>query len=249
VDLEGVARRLAAAGCIRPVDEARELEAAADDDADLERRIQRREQGEPLAWVVGSVAFCGRRVRVDPGVYAPRPQTETLARRAAALLPRRGSAVDLCTGSGAIAFFLQTEAPSARVVATDIDRLAVACARANGVSVIRASLGGGLRDGAFDVVTAVAPYVPSDEMELLPQDVRTHEPPGALDGGVDGLEVVRGVVADAGRLLRTGGWLLTEIGGRQDALLAPALVANGFMRPEPWFDEEGDLRGIAVRRK
>jgi release factor glutamine methyltransferase len=141
------------------------------------------------------------------------------------------------------------EVPSAHVVATDADPVAVACARRNGVVVVRASLGATLRDSAFDVITAVAPYVPTDDITLLPEDVRRHEPLEALDGGADGLDVVRALVADAARLLRPGGRLLTELGDDQDVLLAPALMANGFAPAEPWFDEEGDLRGIAVRRE
>jgi release factor glutamine methyltransferase len=244
-----IARRLAAAGCIRSEDEARELSSAAPDEATLERWVRRREGGEPLAWIVGSVSFCGRRSGIDPGVYVPRPQTEALARRAAELLPGRGRAADLCTGSGAIASHLMREVPSAHVVATDADPVAVACARRNGVVVVRASLGATLRDSAFDVITAVAPYVPTDDITLLPEDVRRHEPLEALDGGADGLDVVRTLVADAARLLRPGGRLLTELGDDQDVLLAPALMANGFAPAEPWFDEEGDLRGIAVRRE
>jgi release factor glutamine methyltransferase len=247
MDAPTISRRLAAAGCIRPDDEAHEMLSATPDPTTLERWIERREHGEPLAWIVGSVSFCGRRVGVDPRVYAPRPQTEALARRAVDLLPERGTAVDLCTGSGAIAFHLMQEVPAARVVATDIDARAVACSRRNGVHVIRTSLGDALRDRTFDVITLVAPYVPTDEIRLLPADVRNHEPREALDGGADGLDIVRRAVRRAATLLRCGGWLLTEIGGEQDAALATDLAANGFERPERWFDEEGDIRGIAVR--
>jgi len=248
MDVSAVAQRLAEAGCIMPEAEATELLSWASDDGTLERAVRRREHGEPLAWIVGGVTFGGRRVRVDPGVYVPRPQTDALARRAAELLPPAGAAADLCTGSGAIAFHLMHEAPSARVVATDVDPRAVACARRNGVFVVQGSLGAALRDAAFDVVTAVAPYVPTADIRLLPADVRRYEPRGSLDGGADGLDVVRVLVADAARLLRSDGWLLTEIGGNQEALLAPVLSRAGFEPAEPWFDEEGDLRGIAVRR-
>jgi release factor glutamine methyltransferase len=95
--------RLAAAGCIAPEEEARELLRAASDERTLEEWIRRRERGEPLAWITGITTFCGRSIRVDPGVYVPRPQSEELARRAAAFLPQSGRALDLCTGSGAVA--------------------------------------------------------------------------------------------------------------------------------------------------
>jgi len=97
----------------------------------------------------------------------------------------------------------------------------------------------------FDVVTAVAPYVPTADLRLLPADVQRHEPRLALDGGDDGLDLVRRVVADAGQLLRPGGWLLIEVGGDQDRALAVTLAATGFDIANPWWDDDGDLRGLA----
>src|SRR4029079_5455 len=134
-------------------------------------------------------------------------------------------AADLCTGAGAIAVHLMREAPAANIVATDIDPSAVVCAKRNGVTVVRSDLGEALRDRTFDVVTAVAPYVPTPDIPLLPQDVRRHEPTLALDGGADGLDVVRDLVEQAARLLLPGGWLLTEIGGDQDPTLDTLLPA------------------------
>ena len=99
----------------------------------------------------------------------------------------------------------------------------------------------------FDVVTAVAPYVPTDALRLLPTDVQRHEPRLALDGGDDGLDLVRHVVGAAGAVLRRRGWLLVEVGGDQDARLAPTLDAAGFDLVTPWHDDDGDLRGLAAR--
>jgi release factor glutamine methyltransferase len=243
-----VADRLWAAGCVAAEAEAEVLIAAAPDDDTLGVWIRRRETGEPLAWIVGSMRFCGRPVRVDRGVYVPRHQSEHLARRAVELLPARGgTAVDLCTGSGAIAAHLAAEVSGAIVVATDIDRRAVNCARRNGVAALVADLGEPLRSAAFDVVTAVAPYVPTADLRLLPADVRRLEPRVALDGGVDGLDLVRRIVVTAARLLRPGGWLLVELGGRQDQELGPTLDASSFSVGMPWFDDVGDLRGLAAR--
>ena len=243
--MDEVEARLTAAGCVAACEEAAALRAVAPDAYALELLLRRREQGEPLAWIVGAVEFCGSAVRVAPGVYVPRPQTEGLARRAGALLPDRGRAADLCTGCGAIAVHLRAERPDATVVGVDLDPGAVTVARANGVAVIVGDVDAvPLRTGGFDVVTAVAPYVPAGAIELLPADVQRHEPRAALDGGDDGLAVVRLVVAAAARLLRSGGWLLTEVGGDQ----AEALAAAGFIDVEPWFDEDGDLRGITARR-
>lgn len=246
-DLASVTARLARAGCVAPRAEAAEIVAAATDTAAVEAMLARRVRGEPLSWVTGSALFCGRRVHVAPGVYEPRAQTEELARRAAALLPPGGTAVDLCTGSGAIAAHLRAEVPDAVVVATDIDPRAAACARRNGVHAVVAELAAPLRPSrGVDVVTAVAPYVPTAALALLPADVQRHEPRRALDGGPDGLVSVRRVVAAAARLLRPGGRLLIEVGGGQDVELGPVLRAEGFVDVVPWSDSEGDLRGIAA---
>ena len=97
------------------------------------------------------------------------------------------------------------------------------------------------------MVTAVAPYVPTGELRLLPADVQRYEPERALDGGDDGLRLVRRVVAAAARLLRAGGWLLVELGGRQDLALLPTLDAHGFEAVRTWTDEDGDLRGLEAQ--
>jgi len=242
-----VVERLAAAGCIAPEEEARELRAGAPDDRTLEEWLRRREHGEPLAWITGATTFCGRRIHVDPGVYVPRLQSEELARRAAAFLPDGGRAVDLCTGCGAIAVTMSSERPSAAVIGVDVDPLAVANARRNGVDAVRADLGDALPPNAFDVVTCVAPYVPTAALRLLPSDVIRYEPSLALDGGADGLVVLRRIVVSAARVLRPGGGLLVEVGGSQDDELSSALGDSGFGNVETWADEAGDLRGLAAR--
>ena len=242
-----VADRLRAAGCVAAQEEAEEIAAGAPDEGALEEWVRRREQGEPLAWITGSVRFCGHRVHVDRGVYVPRYQTEELARRASELLPASGRAADLCTGAGAVAVHLMAEAPAATVVGVDIDDRASSCARRNGVLVVIGDLGDPLRSDTFDVVTAVAPYVPTPRLEFLPPDVPRYEPRLALDGGDDGLDLDRRIVVCAARLLRPGGWLLTELGGEQDKVLRPTLAASGFSTATPWFDEDGDLRGLVAR--
>jgi release factor glutamine methyltransferase len=187
-------------------------------------------------------------VRIGAGVYVPRAQTEKLARRAAAALDATGSrAVDLCTGCGAVAVHLAAAVPRATVVGVDIDILATACARANGVAAVVGDVDGPLRRRAFDVVTAVPPYVPTAALALLPADVRRHEPRLALDGGPDGLDIARRVVQAAARLLRPGGWLFVEVGGDEDEQLAPTLRTEGFDGPASWYDGEGDLRGVAAQ--
>lgn len=242
-----VTRRLAAAGCIFATNEARELVAAAADAEALDAGVRRRELGEPLAWITGVALFCGRRITVDRNVFVPRHQSEELARRAAALLPDLGFGLDLCTGAGAIAAHLIDERPRATIVATDVDIRAVRCARRNGVPAIVGDLAAGLRHRRFDMVTAVAPYVPTAELAFLPSDVRRHEPTIALDGGTDGLDVVRRVVSSASEALRPGGWFLTEIGGEQADAIEAALRHAGFEAVTRWWDDDGDVRGIVAR--
>jgi release factor glutamine methyltransferase len=249
VSSRDVVGRLAAAGCVAAHDEARALVAAAPDPGTLEAWIRRRESGEPLAWITGRVEFGGLVLRAAPGVYVPRPQTEELARRAAAALPCGGRALDLCTGVGAVAAVLTRHDPTARIVGTERDRRAAAAARGNGIRVVVTDVADAIGgDAAWDVVTAIAPYVPTASLRLLPSDVLAHEPRRALDGGADGLALVRRVVDAGSRLLRTGGALLTEVGGDQDAVVVPLLAAAGFDAVTPWRDEDGDLRGIRARR-
>lgn len=239
--------RLSAAGCVAARDEARELVLAAPDEATLGAWLRRRERGEPLAWIIGSSRFCGQVVRIAPGVYVPRPQTEELARRAAALLPDHGRAVDLCTGSGAVAAHLRAARPNAKIVGVEIDPAAAGCARRNGITTLLADLDAPLRGDSFDVVTAVAPYCPTGDLCLLSADVQRYEPRLALDGGEDGLVQVRRIISAAARLLRPGGWLLLELGGGQSVALQTSLAAWGFDVATTWFDDDGDLRGLATR--
>ncbi|MGH9205847.1 MAG: N5-glutamine methyltransferase family protein, partial [Acidimicrobiales bacterium] len=246
--VEAVRSRLVAAGCVAADEEARELLAAGPDEATLEAWIRRREQGEPLAWITGTLQFCDHTLHLDPGVYVPRLQSEQLARRAATLLVTNGGrAVDLCTGAGTIAVHLIAEAPRAAVIGVDIDIRAIVCARRNGVLALVADLDQPLRSGAFDIVTAVAPYVPTGELRLLPADVQRYEPRRSLDGGKGGIDLICRVVVSAARLLRTGGWLLVELGADQDQALSPTLAASGFEVADLWFDEDGDLRGLAAQ--
>ncbi len=251
-DRASIEQTLAAAGCITPTEEADALlRAAGDDRGALEAMVARRIEGEPLPWITGSIRFCEVDVAIVPGVYVPRWQTEALAVRAAALLPERGVAVDLCTGSGAIAMVLAATVPDARVVATDADPAAVACARRNGVETYEGSLDEPLPSslaGSIDVLTAVPPYVPTDELRLLPRDVRRFEPIAALDGGPDGTRLLIEIVRRSPRWLRPGGWLLLELGGDQAIALRDPLLASGFDEPTVLRDAEGDLRGVVARR-
>lgn len=251
LDRSWVTRTLSEAGCLAASEEAGELIRAADgDDALLADLVARRTGGEPVAWLTGEVDFCGYRLFVSPGVYVPRPQTEPLARRAASLLPATGVAVDLCTGNGAIAKVLASVAPTARVLATEIDPAAVRCARRNGVEVFEGSLDDPLPlviEHWVDVMTAVVPYVPTGAIRLLPRDVQAFEPTLALDGGADGTDLLAAVVRRSGRWLADGGWLFLELGGDQAEPIGRLLQERGFHEIDVMVDEDGDARAICAR--
>jgi release factor glutamine methyltransferase len=235
-----VVARLEAAGCVAAIEEAAMLsERAGCDDGVLEAMLRRREGGEPVEWIVGWAPFCGLRVGIRAGVYVPRAQTELLAREGASCLPSGGVAVDLATGSGAIAMVLQAAQATATVVATELDPAACECAKANGVDVLGGDLDAPLPEsfaGTVDVITANVPYVPADSLRLLPRDVQQREPRLALDGGADGLDLVRRVLALAPRWLRPGsGRVLVEIGPDQ---------AQEFGDLDVLYDADGQVRAI-----
>ena len=242
---------LSQAGFIAADEEARELVARAAGDGELlDSLVARRLTGEPLAWIIGKVAFCGVEIRVDPGVYVPRWQSEPLARRAVECLPATGVAIDLCTGSGAIARVLMARRPGARVVASDIDERAVACAAANGVRVYRGDLFAPVPralEGRVDVIVGVVPYVPTSALPTLQRDTFAFESTQSYDGGPDGTDILRRVVRESPRFLRRGGALLLELGGRQGDELRDDLARLGYVDVSVLHDDEGDVRGIESR--
>jgi release factor glutamine methyltransferase len=239
---------LARAGFLAADEEATQLlDAAAGDHDSLDAFVVRRLTGEPLAWITGKTLFCGVEVHVDPGVYVPRWLSEPLAIRAAERLPAHGCAVDLCTGSGALAKVLMTRQPSARVVAADVDARSVACAEANGVEVYRGDLFAPVPDalvGQVDVVVGVVPYVPTSELPLLQRDTFAFESALSYDGGPDGTDFLRRVLTDGRRFLRSGGALLLELGGDQDVVIGSELARLGYRDVQVLADEDGDVRGI-----
>jgi release factor glutamine methyltransferase len=246
-DAAGLTDLLEEAGFVAADEEAEELLAsAAGDPVRLEALVARRLTGEPLAWVTGSVTFCGVELRVAPGVYVPRWHSEHLARRAAERLPAAGTAVDLCTGSGAVAAVLAAARPGARVVASDVDERAAACARANGVEAYEGDLFAPLPAlrGVVDVVVAVVPYVPTPALGLLPRDTLAFESTRPYDGGPDGMAILRRVVAEAPAWLRPGGALLLELGGDEADTLAGDLARHGYRDVTVLHDEESDPRGV-----
>jgi release factor glutamine methyltransferase len=246
-----VIARLRAAGCVFAEEEAALLLATAATKAELDALVERRAAGEPLEQVVGWAEFCGLRVFVDPGVFVPRRRSEFLVAVAVGQVRSRSALarpviVDLCCGTGALGLAVASRVAvlggagsagasragglgGAGLHASDLDPAAVACARRNieptGGVVYQGDLftvlPGSLR-GRIDVLICNAPYVPTSQIAFMPAEAREHEALLALDGGTDGLAVLRRVAACAPAWLAPGGLLLVETSERQ----APAMAAE-----------------------
>jgi len=223
VSRSAIVTRLRSAGCVFAEDEAELLIAAAGTPAELAAMVDRRASGLPLEHVVGWAEFYGLRIAVEPAVFVPRRRTELLVREAIAIASPRPVIVDLCCGSGAVGTALAAALDRAELYAADIDPAAVRCARRNigpaGGHVYQGdlfeALPAALR-GRVDILAANVPYVPTGEVGLLPAEARLHEPRAALDGGADGLDVLRRVAAGAVLWLAEGGSLLVEISDQQE---------------------------------
>ncbi|SDP73243.1 putative protein N(5)-glutamine methyltransferase [Lentzea jiangxiensis] len=224
-----IVERLRAAGCVFAEDEAALLEEAATGPEHLEELVTQRVNGLPLEHAVGWAVFCGQRIVVTKGVFVPRHRTELLVDLAVGLKP--GVVVDLCCGSGAVGAVLRHRLPAATVYAADIDPVAVACARKNLTNVFEGDLFDALPThlrGRIDVVVANVPYVPTDDIAFMPVEARDYEARMALDGGADGLEVLRRVAGQATTWLRPGGHLLSETSERQAPAALAAFTAAGL---------------------
>jgi release factor glutamine methyltransferase len=227
-----IVSRLRAAGCVFAEDEARLLISTARTPDELDAMVDRRVAGLPLEQVLGWAEFCGLRITVTPGVFVPRRRTEFLVRQAAALARPGEVIVDLCCGAGAIAAALAAAVDEAEVHAVDVDPAAVRCARRNVPGHVYQGdlyepLPVGLR-GRVGVLVANVPYVPTEEIRFLPPEARAHEPRAALDGGADGLDVLRRVAAAAHGWLAPGGHLLIETSERQAPAAQAAFTASGL---------------------
>jgi release factor glutamine methyltransferase len=238
VERDVVVGRLRAAGCVFAEDEAELLLSDAANAAELEVSVARRVAGEPLEYVVGWAEFAGHRFAVEPGVFVPRHRTEFLVEQAVALardfvatgpgIPSVPPVVvlDLCCGSGAIgatiAAALAADGAAVDLHATDIEPAAVRCARRNLAGAGRHVYQGDLFEplpatlrSRVRILSANVPYVPTDEIALMPPEARDHEARVTLDGGSDGLAVLRRVAAAALQWLAPGGHLLVETSERQ----------------------------------
>ncbi|MDA0204650.1 MAG: peptide chain release factor N(5)-glutamine methyltransferase [Acidobacteria bacterium] len=206
--------------------------------------VERRFSGEPTQYILGVREFYGRDFEVNPAVLIPRPETELLIEAVLEQLPEFACVLDVGTGSGCIAVTLACERPSLKVHAVDISEPALAVAENNaqrhqaGVKFRRGDLTEPFADESFDVVVSNPPYVAERARPALSREVR-REPELALFAGLDGLDVYRRLIPDAGRVLRPGGLLAMELG--HDSLPGVLALLAG------WDDVETrpDLAGIA----
>ena len=246
--------RLRAAGCVFAEDEAALLATATNDPARLATLVERRVAGEPLEYVLGWAEFAGLRLAMCPGVFVPRRRSEVLVEQALARVrgDRPPVVVDVCCGSGALAVAVRVAVPNAEVYASDCSPEAVACARENlrplGVPDDHVLQGDLLRPlparirTGVDVLLANVPYVPSDAIDTMPAEAREHEPLAALDGGADGLDVLRRLAPDVPLWLAPRGELLTECAPGQ-AEPACAILAGVGLGPTVHRDPK---RGATV---
>ncbi|MFJ9535836.1 putative protein N(5)-glutamine methyltransferase [Streptomyces sp. NPDC101225] len=229
---DAVVATLRAAGCVFAEDEAELILATARTPDGIAALVDRRAAGLPLELVLGWAEFRGLRITVEPGVFVPRRRTEFLVEQALAQVPDASVVVDLCCGSGAVGAALARALGPVELHAADVDAAAVRCARRNVEGRVHqgdlfTALPDGLR-GRIDILAANVPYVPTDEVGLLPAEARDHEPRTALDGGTDGLDVLRRVAAGATGWLAPGGCVLVETSERQAPAALEAFSAGGL---------------------
>ncbi|MCM6772265.1 putative protein N(5)-glutamine methyltransferase [Nocardia sp. CDC159] len=238
-DIDSLVARLRAVGCVFAEDEAHLLTAAASSEAELEDLVAQRIRGVPLEHLLGWAEFRGLRVAVAPGVFVPRRRTEFLVEQAVSRACAPAVVLDLCCGSGALGLAVATELTAARIpvelVAADIEPAAVACARRNlarfDATVCHGDLFAPLpadQAGRITLLLANTPYVPTEEVSHMPPEAREHEPRSALDGGTDGLDVVRRVAAEAAHWLAPGGHLFVETSRTQAPTAARVFTDHGL---------------------
>jgi release factor glutamine methyltransferase len=229
----------------------------------FEALVVRRARHEPLQYLLGEAEFRGIVLELGPGVFIPRPETEALVDRALALGPPDVATVlDLCAGSGAIACAVGRRRPEWTVWAVDRAAAAIDCARANvrrlgldgRIHVLEGDLFEPLRDrvpaGAVDLVVANPPYLPAPILPVLPVEVRDWEPRAALDGGPDGLDVIRRLLGAAPDWLRPEGGLLMEIGEEQGPAAQALVRADGrYAGARVHRDFRGCDRVLEARRR
>ncbi|NQU40336.1 MAG: peptide chain release factor N(5)-glutamine methyltransferase [Lentisphaerae bacterium] len=221
----------------------------------MRRGIKRLATGEPVQHILGEVDFRGHRIKVDRRALIPRPETEGLVQTLLDWpgLGDEGCVVDIGTGTGCIIISLALARPTCRCIGLDISPDALALAKENAAALgVEARIqfsAEGLADcvepESVDAIVANLPYIATAACETLPRDVRDHDPRLALDGGADGLDVIRDVVPDAAIVLRPGGGIFLEIGETQADAVRTMLRSEGFREIKVTQDLAGRDRVIS----
>lgn len=229
----------------------------AEELANYRSLIQRRRNSEPIAYILGFREFYGHKFNVDPRVLIPRPDTETLVRTALRRVSREDPvrALDLCTGSGCVAISLKLERSSWDFLATDKSTGAVAVAQQNAsqlgvgeeLQILQSDLFSYVPKERFGLITANPPYIPDVELAELKPNVRDFEPRLALEGGQDGLAIVRPLVEQALEYLAPAGVLALEVGHDQAARVSDLLMELGYEDIERDPDYAGIERVVSAR--
>ena len=215
--------------------------------------VQRRIDGEPIAYIVGSREFYGLSFDVTPDVLIPRPETELLVELALQYLPPNGRLLDMGTGSGAIAVAIAVNRPDAQVTALDCSAAALAVAQRNaekhhtGVELLQSDWFGALGQRQFDLIVSNPPYIVAGDPHLSQGDLR-FEPVDALTDHGDGLSALRQIVGGADYHLSIGGWLFMEHGYDQAAAVCELAATHGFVNVQSWKDLAGIERVSGGRR-
>lgn len=222
--------------------------------ASYRKRIERRAAGEPLAYILGKREFYGRDFLVDSRVLIPRPETEGLVDLALTGVGENARVLDLCTGTGCVGITIALERQGVSVDLVDVDPGAAEVARRNvethgaGCRVWVGDLFAPVRaEAPWDVIVSNPPYVPAGDIPGLSREVR-NEPRLALDGGRDGLDLVRRIVAEAGRHLVPGGLLALELTIEQPPIVAGLLREAGFSEARVEQDFTRRDRYVLARR-
>ncbi len=232
-----------------PVDEARR--------GDFESLVARRLQGEPVARIFKQKEFYGLLFALNEATLVPRPETELLVDEGVKFLSthKKARILDLGTGSGAVLIALLSVLKNARGVGSDISERALEQARANGLGLgvenrakwVQSAWFESLKGERFDLIVSNPPYIARGDLAKLPREVRGFDPVRALDGGVDGLEAYRSIVADAGAHLNPGGALMLEIGYNQAAVVKALCLQSGFQEMIVHCDLAGHSRVIVAQ--
>jgi release factor glutamine methyltransferase len=224
----------------------------------LRPMVKRRSSREPLQHILGSVEFHGLQLNVGPDALIPRPETEILVETALSKMGKESNVdvLDLGTGTGAIILAIAQNRPNAQCMATDISEAALKLARINAeknklqerVEFRSGNLFEPLKTGEqFDLIVSNPPYIPSAEISTLQPEVQ-RDPINALDGGPDGLDIIRKIISSSPALLKSDGFLIMEIGHDQSVAVLELLKAAGFRNTESVNDLQGYARIVTGQK-